>query len=124
MGAKLAAPEKTAVAFMGDEAFGETGMDLETSTSNEVPILVVLKNNRSDPRDPEYSATRLEKLQPVGSYYGVARELGVMATRVEDPEALRPALTQAINCVRDGRTALVEVITQRPDSSRHREGPR
>ena len=124
MGAKLAAPEKMAVAFIGDEAFGETGMDLETSTSNQIPILVVLNNNRGDPRDAGYSATRLAKLQPLGDYGGVARDLGVMATRVEDPERIRPALAEAINAVRDGRTALVEVITGRPDSSMHRDGAR
>jgi thiamine pyrophosphate-dependent acetolactate synthase large subunit-like protein len=45
MGAKLARPEKTAVAFMGNAAFGMVGMDFETAVRENIPILVVLVNN-------------------------------------------------------------------------------
>ena len=45
MGAKLARPEKTTVAFMGNAAFGMVGMDFETAVRENIPILVVLMNN-------------------------------------------------------------------------------
>jgi acetolactate synthase-1/2/3 large subunit len=114
MGAKLAAPEKLVVAFTGDEAFGETAMDLETATASELPILIVMINNRAY---QDRAAIRKAKIKPVGDYCALARALGVQATRVEDPKALRGALSEAIQHVQSGKSALVEVITKRVATS-------
>jgi acetolactate synthase-1/2/3 large subunit len=45
MGAKLAAPEKLCVNFMGDAAFRMTGLDFETAVRNDIPILTIILNN-------------------------------------------------------------------------------
>jgi acetolactate synthase-1/2/3 large subunit len=45
IGAKIAAPEKLCVNFMGDAAFGMTGLDFETAGRCTVPILTVVLNN-------------------------------------------------------------------------------
>ncbi len=45
IGAKLAAPDKFVVNFMGDAAFGMTGLDFETATRNNIPILTIVLNN-------------------------------------------------------------------------------
>src|SRR5690242_20849456 len=45
IGAKLAAPDKLCVNFMGDAAFGMTGLDFETAVRCGVPILTVVLNN-------------------------------------------------------------------------------
>ena len=45
IGAKLAAPDKFCVNFMGDAAFGMTGLDFETAVRNEIPICTVVLNN-------------------------------------------------------------------------------
>ena len=45
MGAKLAAPEKVCINFMGDAAFGMTGLDFETAVRNQIPIITVVLNN-------------------------------------------------------------------------------
>src|SRR5262249_12594059 len=45
IGAKLAAPDKFCVNFMGDAAFGMTGLDFETAVRCGVPILTVVLNN-------------------------------------------------------------------------------
>src|SRR5262249_24455910 len=47
MGAKKAQPDKLVVAFIGEEAFNETAMDIETSIRNGAPILIIVKNNRT-----------------------------------------------------------------------------
>ena len=47
MGAKLAAPDKLCVNFMGDAAFGMTGLDFETAVRAGIPILTVVLNNNS-----------------------------------------------------------------------------
>ncbi|MFQ6028391.1 MAG: thiamine pyrophosphate-binding protein [Dehalococcoidia bacterium] len=117
LGAKMAAPDKLVVAVTGDEAFGETAMDLETATANDIPILVVLKNNRGHETDPERSAVRAVKIRPVGDYTAMARALGVRATRVEDPETLGETLAESIAWVKNGQSALVEVNTKRVQTS-------
>src|SRR5205807_3249013 len=45
LGAKLAAPEKLVIHFLGDTAFGMCGLDLETAVRERIPILTVLVNN-------------------------------------------------------------------------------
>ncbi len=45
MGAKLAAPDKFCVNFMGDAAFGMTGLDFETAVRCGIPITTVVLNN-------------------------------------------------------------------------------
>src|SRR3989440_7049953 len=45
IGAKLAAPDKLCVNFMGDAAFGMTGLDFETAVRCGIPILTVVLNN-------------------------------------------------------------------------------
>ena len=115
IGAKLAAPEKLVIPFIGDQAFGEVAMELETATRNEVPILVLLNNNAGVPEDH----SRLPHISMVkqyavgGDYTALARALGAEALRIEDPSALEPGLKQAIQTVKGGRTMLVEVVTRR-----------
>jgi acetolactate synthase-1/2/3 large subunit len=122
MGAKAATPDKLVVAVMGDEAFTETALDLETAVRHELPILVVLKNNKADPSTEGGVSPKLAtvRARPGGDYCALARALGAEATRVEDPAALRDALRRAIATVRDGRPALVEVITKRVPTSLYR----
>ena len=46
IGAKLATPDKFCVNFMGDAAFGMTGLDFETAVRTKLPITtIVLKNS-------------------------------------------------------------------------------
>src|SRR5207237_1049736 len=45
MGARLANPDKTVVNVMGDGAIGMTGMDLETASRENIPILTVIKHD-------------------------------------------------------------------------------
>jgi thiamine pyrophosphate-dependent acetolactate synthase large subunit-like protein len=114
LGAKLAAPDKLVIAFTGDEAFGETALDLETATASEIPIMMIMINNRAF---QDRAAIRKAKIRPVGDYCALARALGVHAARVEHPQALRGALSEAINHVKTGKSALVEVMTKRVATS-------
>ena len=56
MGAKLASPEKFVVNFMGDAAFGMTGLDFETAARSGIPILTVVLNNSTNEIYPILSA--------------------------------------------------------------------
>jgi thiamine pyrophosphate-dependent acetolactate synthase large subunit-like protein len=115
LGAKLARPDKIVVNLMGDAAFGQSGLDLETGVRHGIPICCVVINNSE--------MGNYEKMQPIaqerfnikhlsGSYAEVATALGATAFRVEQPDDLGPMLEKALGEVRGGKTVLVEIITQ------------
>jgi len=114
MGAKLANPEKLVVNVMGDASVGMTGMDWETASRNDIPILTVIKHDSIfsgyDRNIPEASA-RYEANRQQGDYGVIARSLGCHAETVTEPAALRPALERGIRATREGQPAVVDVIT-------------
>jgi acetolactate synthase-1/2/3 large subunit len=124
IGAKVAAPDKLVAAFIGDEAFYEVAMDLETSIVCGLPILVVLINNREDSlrRLGDMSGGRgfNPTLGPIRWKGGrdlsaLCRALGAGAERVEDPDDIRAALERAIAGVRGGSTHVVEIVAARSE---------
>ncbi|MGE5618288.1 MAG: thiamine pyrophosphate-requiring protein [Sphingomonadaceae bacterium] len=115
MGAKVALPEKTVVNVMGDAAFGQGGMDLETAVRNRIGTLTVLMNNSClggyDKHLP--NATRLYGTRYLtGDYCKIAEGLGAYVERVEQPGEIVPAVLRAVKVTADGRPALLEVITR------------
>jgi acetolactate synthase-1/2/3 large subunit len=126
MGAKLAAPEKAVVNFMGDAAFGMVGMEVETAVREGIPILTLILNNsamgnyeRNIPKAVERYRTKYLS----GNYAEVARGLGAHAERVEQPQAIAPALQRGLAVTRDGRPAVIEFITrEEPDMPIPSEG--
>jgi thiamine pyrophosphate-dependent acetolactate synthase large subunit-like protein len=115
LGAKLAAPDKVVVNVMGDAAFGQSGLDLETGVRYGIAVLTVLLNNAE--------MGNYEKMQPIaqerynlkrlsGDYAPIARALGAWAERVDKPGEIVPALERALGALKEGRPALLEVITR------------
>jgi thiamine pyrophosphate-dependent acetolactate synthase large subunit-like protein len=121
MGAKKACPDKLVVAFIGEEALNETAMDIETSIRNNAPILVIVKNNR---RIPDQDGGKSKKLAVARFRQGVdicavTTALGARSYHVKQPGDLAGTLTTAIADVRNGHTAVVEVMTVRINGSLH-----
>jgi len=121
MGAKKAQPDKLVTAFIGEEAFNETAMDIETSVRNNAPILVIVKNNR---KMPDTDGGKSKKLAVARFHQGVdicplASALGARAYRVEQPSDLAGTFRSAIADVKGGRTAVVDVVTVRMNGSLH-----
>src|SRR5262249_47615428 len=120
-GAKKARPEKLVTAFIGEEAFNETAMDIETSIRNNAPILIIVKNNR---KMPDTDGGKSKKLATARFHQGVencplATGLGAPAHRVEKPGDLTGTFKSAIADVKGGRTAVVDVVTVRQNGSLH-----
>ena len=119
MGAKLAAPDKLVVNFMGDAAFGMVGMDVETAVREQIPILTILLNNSAMGNYEQHIPAASERYGTkflTGNYSDVARALGAHAQRVERPEGIAPALQAAIQATHDGQAAVIEFITrEEPD---------
>jgi acetolactate synthase-1/2/3 large subunit len=125
MGAKLAAPDKFCVNFMGDAAFGMTGLDFETAVRNNIPTLTIVLNNNfmaAETHMMHASHERYGTMNILGNYADLARSLGGWSERVEEPNQIVPALQRARKITDDGRAALLEFITSREISySRIRE---
>ncbi len=120
LGAKLAAPDKLVIHFLGDTAFGMCGMDLETAARERIPILTILVNNGTMGGYERYIPVAGQKYRSrylTGNYTQVAQGLGIVAERVTQPSEIIPALRRALAVVapgsnpEGGRPALVEFIT-------------
>ena len=115
MGAKLAAPEKLMVTFMGDAAFGMVGIDVETAVREQISILILLVNNSAMGNYQMYIPKATERygtMYLTDNYCDVARSLGAFAERIEQPAEIIPALERAIEQAREGRPASLEFITR------------
>ena len=114
LGAKLAAPGKFVVNFMGDAAFGMTGLDFETAVRSNIPILTIVLNNSTmavETRHMALSHERYGTRDLGGNYADMARAMGGWAERVEEPAAVAPAIVRARRATEEGRAALLEFIT-------------
>jgi acetolactate synthase-1/2/3 large subunit len=114
IGAKLAQPHKFCLNFMGDGAFGMSGLDLETAVRAGAPITTVVLNNgtmggysRALPTAMgTYGAGNMG-----GDYAKVAEGLGAVGIRVEHPAEIAPALQRAQRLNAEGRCVLLDVKT-------------
>ncbi len=115
MGAKMARPEKMCIAFMGNASFGMVGMDFETAVRENIPILVVLKNDfrlGGYHRFHPYASEHFNLNRQTGEYAKIAEALGGYGERVTDPGQVVAALQRAKKSVESGKAALLEVITK------------
>ena len=115
LGAKVARPEATVVHVLGDAAFGQCGMDIETAVRNRIGIVTVLMNNSClggyDKHLP--NATRLYGTRFLsGNYSKVADGLGAYTECVEKPHEIIPAVQRAVKVADGGRPAVLEIITK------------
>src|SRR5436309_12420652 len=111
MGAKLAAPDKFCVNFMGDAAFGMTGLDFETAVRCGIPMTTIVLNNSAMAIERHalvVSHDRYRTRDIGGNYADMGRAMGGQAERVEKPAVIVPALERAANMNRGSRAALLE----------------
>jgi len=125
MGAKLAAPDKFCVNFMGDAAFGMTGLDFETAVRCGIPITTVVLNNSAMAIERHalvVSHDRYRTRDIGGNYADMGRAMGGHAERVEKPAEIAAALERARTLNAEGTTVLLEFITSEEIAFSHRRG--
>ena len=123
IGAKLAAPDKLAIHWMGDAAFGMVGLDFETAVRSGIPILAIVSNNYTMAAEVRAMAVShdIYRTRDIGGNYAdMARAMGGYAERVENPAEIGPAIQRARRATEDGRAALLEFITCEETASSHR----
>ena len=122
IGAKLAAPERPAVAFVGDGSFLMTPQIVATAVEYHIPAVWVIINNHAfgSIRDLQNGYFKRELCTSfrdcqTGELYNpdyakLARAFGADGVRVERPEDLAPALEAAI---KNNRPCVIDVIVDR-----------
>jgi len=123
MGAKLAAPDKFCVNFMGDAAFGMTGLDFETAVRCGIPITTVVLNNSAMAIERHalvVSHDRYRTRDIGGHYADLGRAMGGQAERITKPIDIAPAFQRARKMNQDGQAVLLEFITSEEIAFSHR----
>ena len=123
MGAKLADPDKFCVNFMGDAAFGMTGLDFETAARSGIPTLTIVLNNSTMAIETSAMARSHELYNTrdlQGNYADMAMAMGGWAERVEDPADAGAAILRAKEATENGEAALLEFITSEEAEFSHR----
>ncbi len=114
IGAKVAAPDKFCVNFMGDAAFGMTGLDFETAVRSGIPSCTIVLNNSTMAIEIPHMQLSHEKHKARdlgGNYAALAKNLGGWSERVEDPTDVGNAILRAKRATEEGHTCLLEFIT-------------
>ncbi|HZY40692.1 MAG TPA: thiamine pyrophosphate-dependent enzyme [Anaerolineae bacterium] len=122
IGAKIACPEATVVAVMGDGGFQFTMEELAMACQHQIPIIVIIINNgylsliRQNQRyayEYEYAvdltyetATKQRGLD----FVRLAEAFGAYGERITQPDELRPAFERAVQV---GKPAVLDIIVER-----------
>ncbi|MDB5923850.1 MAG: hypothetical protein JWN13_2786 [Betaproteobacteria bacterium] len=125
IGAKVGAPDKFCVNFMGDAAFGMTGLDFETAARSGIPMTTIVLNNSTmaiETHAMAYSHEKYRTRDLGGSYANIAKDLGGWSERVDTPAQVGDAILRARRQNEDGRAALLEFITSAETAFSHRRG--
>jgi acetolactate synthase-1/2/3 large subunit len=124
LGAKLAAPDNVVVSLMGDGgfAFGCPTAALWASSTFHAPFLSIIFNNqaynavknmiRGSYGDDTYSETGDwvgASISPSPDYALIAKACHGYGRMVEEPSELMPALKDALDQVRNGKAAVLDV---------------
>ena len=109
VGAKAAQPDKQVVVLHGDGSFGLNAMELDTAARHKLPVIVVISLNGGWTADPKHEKPGRDLGYTRFDLF--AQSLGCHGEQVEKPEDIRPALERAKAAIKNGKPALVNVVT-------------
>ena len=119
IGAKLAAPDRPAIAYAGDGAWAMSMVEILTAVRHDIPVTAVVfhnrqwgaeKKNQVDFYNRRFVAAELEN----ESWSGMAKAMGAEAIIVDKLEDVGPALKKAIDMqMNEGKTCVIEIMCTR-----------
>ena len=119
IGAKVAAPDRPAIAYVGDGAWGMSFGEIQTCIRENIPVTAVVfnngqwgaeKKNHVDFYQNRFVGVNLDK-QP--SWAAVARAMGAEGLTVDKLGDVGPALRAAAKAQGEGKTTIVEMMVTR-----------
>ena len=100
LGAKLAAPQQRVICITGDGGFGYSYSDLETAARYNIPVIILVLNNRMLGFQKHYEQTIYGKAIECDftdiNFGQLAEVLNCTGVRIETPAEIQPALKTAI----------------------------
>ena len=115
IGAKIAEPDKFCINFMGDGAFGMSGLDIETSQRSGNPITTIVMNNGTMGGYPQNYPQSIEKYQTIkmtGNYAKIAEGMGAKGISVQNSDEIKKSILDARKYNKEGYSVLIDVKTQ------------
>ena len=119
IGAKLAAPDRPAVAYAGDGAWAMSMVEVMTAVRHNIPVTAVVfhnrqwgaeKKNQVDFYNRRFVAGELES----ESFAGIAQAMGAEGLVVDRLEDVGPTLKKAIDMqMNQGKTCVIEIMCTR-----------
>ena len=119
VGAKVAAPDRPAIAYVGDGAWGMSFGELQTCVREKIPVTAVVFNNgqwgAEKKNHVDFYANRFigVNLDHQPSWAAVAKAMGAEGVRVEKASDVGPALRAATAAQREGKTTVLEMMVTR-----------
>jgi len=116
IGAKLAAPDRPAIAYVGDGAWGMSFGELQTCVRENIPVTAVVfnngqwgaeKKNHVDFYNNRFLGVNLDR-QP--SWAAVARSMGAEGIVVDKVSDVGAALREAARAQEQGKTTVLEMM--------------
>jgi len=118
LGAKCAVPDRPVICFTGDGGFWYHLHELETAKRHGIHTVTVVNNNNGFSQgipdvlkqygDRRGNAAELYAFGEQVSFAQIARDMGCVGIRVEEPAAIAPAIREALAA---NAPAVVEVMT-------------
>jgi sulfoacetaldehyde acetyltransferase len=116
IGAKLAAMDRPAIAYVGDGAWGISFNEVQTCVREKIPVTAIVfnngqwgaeKKNHVDFYNRRYLGVSLEN-QP--HWANVAIAMGAEGMRIDKLEDVGPALQAACEAQKKGKTTIIEIM--------------
>jgi len=115
MGAKMGAPDRPSIAYVGDGAWGMSLNEIMTCVRENIPAIAVVfnngqwgaeKKNQVDFYSDRFVGTNIQN----PSFAEVSRVMGAEGIKVDKPEEVGPALTTLIN---SGKPGVLEIMVSK-----------
>ena len=119
IGAKVAAPERPAVAYAGDGAWGMSMSEIMTCVRHDIAVTAVVFHNRQWGAEKKNQVDFYNRRFVAGeldnqSFAGIAIAMGAEGIVVDKLEDVGPALKRAIDMqMNQGKTCVIEIMCTR-----------
>ncbi len=119
IGAKVAAPDRPAIAYAGDGAWGMSLSEIMTCVRHDIPVTAVVFHNRQWGAEKKNQVDFYNRRFVAGeldnqSFAGIARAMGAEGIVVDRLEDVGPALKRAVDLQMNQRkTCVIEIMCTR-----------
>ena len=119
IGAKVAAPDRPAISYAGDGAWGMSLMETMTCVRHNIPVTAVVFHNRQWGAEKKNQVDFYNRRFVAGeldnqSFAEIGRAMGAEGITVDKLEDVGPALKKAIDMqMNEGKTTILEIMCTR-----------